>query len=358
MSYFHIMKEVDYIIVGFGLAGMAFCDQLSRTKLRYVVIDGQRDAASRVAAGLINPVTLKRYTMPYKGEEQFDMASSYFQRLAASYDKETFEILPVLKIFSSIEDQNNWFEASDKPVLRRFLNEKLVKNTSEYVEAPLQLGEVNESLRIKIPQLLDAYINSLKSKALYYSENFDHSAIKFNTDSTVTYKNFIAKRIVFAEGFGIKNNPFFNKLPLVGNKGEYLIIKAPDLNVSEALKVSFFIIPLGGDYYKVGATFNWKEKDTIPTTEARDELQSKLEKVITCAYTIEKQEAGMRPTTGDRRPLIGVHPKYPQLALLNGLGTRGTMMSPYLAQVLFDHLENNIPLDDEVSILRFPKKLV
>ncbi|WP_035900075.1 NAD(P)/FAD-dependent oxidoreductase [Leeuwenhoekiella sp. MAR_2009_132] len=350
------MKYVDYLIVGFGLAGMAFCDQLEQHNKSFFVIDTKDSAASRVAAGLINPVTLKRYTMPYKGEEQFDLAKAYFTRLNEKFGFPFMKELPVLKIFSSIEDQNNWFEATDKPVLNRFLNASLVKNNSLFIEAPLQLGEVKETSRIDIPALLDAYAHSLMSSDSLSFDQFNYDELVLKSDDSICYRDIKARRVVFAEGYGIKQNPFFNKLPLVGNKGEYLIIKAPDLRLSKALKASFFIIPLGDDLYKVGATFNWKDKDSVPTTEALEELLQKLNKVITCEYTLEAQQAGIRPTTGDRRPLIGVHPNYKQLVLLNGLGTRGTMMSPYLAKVLFEHLELGIPLDEEISISRFPKK--
>jgi len=175
-------------------------------------------------------------------------------------------------------------------------------------------------------------------------------------DNEVHYEQYAAQKIVLAEGYGVKQNPYFKNLPLVGNKGEYIIIKAPDLQLDAALKTSFFIVPLGEHLYKVGATFNWDDKDSITTSSAREELIEKLKTLTTCDYEIVDQEAGMRPTTGDRRALLGVHPKYPQLALLNGLGTRGIMASPLLAGYLFDFLEKGIALPEEVDIMRFPKK--
>ena len=106
------MKEVDYIVVGFGLSGMAFCEQLERNGHSFVVIDKQTEAASRVAAGLINPVILKRYTMPWQGEEQFDLAKAFFKRLQNRLEVEAIQEIPVYKLFASVEDQNNWFEAA------------------------------------------------------------------------------------------------------------------------------------------------------------------------------------------------------------------------------------------------------
>ena len=350
------MKQVDYIIVGFGLAGMAFADLLERKGHTFTIIDKQTDAASRVAAGLINPVILKRYTMPWQGEMQFDLANAFFNDLASRLQVEAVKQLQVYKLFSSIEDQNNWFEASDKPVLSRFLNSQLKSDVAPQVEAKLHCGEVRETLKIDIPKLLDAYKAYLETIGAYAQENFEYEALQLLGEHQVQYKEILAKKVIFAEGYGIHKNPFFNKLPLVGNKGEYIDIHAPGLKLTQAVKASFFIIPLGADLYKVGATFNWKDKDSKPTEEAQKELIEKLNKVLKCEFEVVAQHAAVRPTTGDRRPLLGVHPQYKQLVLLNGLGTRGTMMAPYLAQQLYAHLELGEALDEELSIMRFPKK--
>ena len=136
-------------------------------------------------------------------------------------------------------------------------------------------------------------------------------------------------------------------------KGELLTIYAPDLKVNFLIKSAIFILPVGDDLYKVGATFNWKDKTKEPTTEGRNELELKLKSVIDCDYTIVDQVAGIRPTVKDRRPLIGVHKKYRQVAVLNGLGTRGVMIAPLMAKKLFQNIENGIRLDKEIDIARF-----
>ena len=63
----------------------------------------------------------------------------------------------------------------------------------------------------------------------------------------------------------------------------------------------------------------------------------------------------IRPTIKDRRPLVGTHPIHPNLAVLNGLGTRGVMIAPTAAKQLYNYLENGVDVDKEYSILRFLK---
>ncbi|MBQ0741191.1 FAD-dependent oxidoreductase, partial [Aquimarina celericrescens] len=66
-------------------------------------------------------------------------------------------------------------------------------------------------------------------------DSFDYDKIEVK-EGLVCYKNIVSKHIVFTEGFGMKNNPFFNHLPLQGNKGEYIIIKSEALQLKEAIK--------------------------------------------------------------------------------------------------------------------------
>jgi glycine/D-amino acid oxidase-like deaminating enzyme len=349
------MEEIDYIVVGLGLAGMAFCEQLEANDKTFVVYDTGRSSASRVSGGVYNPVILKRYTLPWEAEKLMDLAVLYYRGLNEKLKVNVMHDVSVLRLFSSPEDQNNWFEAADKPGLNRFLRPQLRKEPIAGLRSPFHFGEVLETGRIDVPQLLNAYSAYLKNKNCLIQENFEYDQIQFD-DNKVVYKNYSARYIVFAEGYGLTENPFFSKLPLVGNKGEYIIIKAENLALDAALKSQFFIIPLGGHRYKVGATFNWKEKDTIPTAAAREEILEKLRKVITCDFKVIDQEAGVRPTTGDRRALLGKHPHYNNLAVLNGLGTRGIMASPHLAQMLYVYLENGQKLPENVDIMRFPKK--
>lgn len=349
------MVTVDYIIVGLGLAGIAFCEQLEQAGKTFIVFDSGKDGASKVAAGLYNPVILKRYTLPWKAIEQFDLAIPYYQNLEKKLGVSFMTQMPVCKVFSSVEDQNNWFLASDKPLLERFVSPKVLPNKNTYVKASHDYGEVLETGRVAIKKLQRAYQEYLERKQSFVRASFIYSNIKF-TERGVLYKEHAATRIVFAEGYGMKENPYFKKLPLVGNKGEYIIIKAPKLQLNKALKTSFFIVPLGDDQYKVGATFNWADKDTKASNEAREELIEKLATLISCDYEIVDQEVGIRPTTGDRRALLGVHPQFKQLALLNGLGTRGIMASPLLAKYLFNFLEHGVPLPGEVECMRFPNK--
>ncbi|MGI9546400.1 MAG: NAD(P)/FAD-dependent oxidoreductase, partial [Flavobacteriaceae bacterium] len=209
--------------------------------------------------------------------------------------------------------------------------------------------------RIDTRALVEHYQEYLWKSGFLVREKFDYSALEPGRDE-VNYGRLRAKRIVFATGIGLRENPYFNYLPLQGTKGELLTIRAPQLKELSVIKSSVFIIPLGDDLYSVGATYNWKDKSNEPTVEARKELLDKLHSFLRCDYELLDQIAGIRPTVADRRPLVGRHPVYTNLFVLNGFGSRGVMIGPYAAGGLFAFIQKQIPLPSEMDVQRFDKK--
>ncbi len=346
------MKEIDYIVVGCGLAGIAFCETLRKNNKTFIVYNNISQQSSIVAAGLYNPVILKRFSAVWNAKQQLDLALPMYWNIEKELNIKIDYKLQILRRFTTIQEQNKWFTALDKPNLEPFMSLKLVKNNNLYINADYGFGEVLQAGRLDTETLIFNYIKFLEANTLLINATFNYSRILFN-DNTIEYENIKAKHIVFAEGFGVKNNPYFNTIPLTGSKGEILTIKAPQLNINYAIKSSVFVIPLGNDLYNVGSTYNNEDKTNTPTEAAKEELISKLKAFITCDFEIINQKAGVRPTVKDRRPLVGQHPIHKNLYVLNGLGTRGVMIAPYVAQQLFQNIENDADLDLEIDIKRF-----
>lgn len=345
---------LDYIVVGFGLAGLAFVEHLENNHKSYIVFEDASQKSSRVAGGLRNPIVLKRFTSSWKSLEQFNLAEPFYKGIEQKLQDQLIHKLPILRRFNSVEEQNMWFEACDKPVLNQFLNAELIYNQNRALDVPYHYGEVKKTVRIDLKKMLSLYLDHIQENNGLLADSFKYDTLKVYQDYVV-YDGIKAKNIVFAEGYGVKKNPFFNDLPLVGNKGEYIVIKSKDLKLTKAIKSSVFVIPLGDDLYKIGATYNHEDKSVAVTKSAQKELQKKLSNFIKVDYTIVDQEAGIRPTVRDRRPLVGVHPNHRNMQILNGLGTRGILISPWVSKNLYDHVFHGTPLDKEIDIKRFEK---
>ena len=344
--------KVDYIIVGLGLAGLVFVEKLIQAKKSFIVFEDDSQTSSLVAGGVYNPVILKRFSPVWNAKEQLSVALPFYDKLEKKFAQKFDQKFCIKKAFKSIEDQNNWFSAFDKPTVAPFLDAKLDKKTYNGVIGEYYFGNVKEGGRIDTLKLVEVYRQYLKNNHWIRFEKFYHHDILFDGNLAI-YNNLLASKIVFCEGFGIKQNPYFNHLPLEEVKGEIITIYAPNLNIDFLLKSTLFVLPLGNNHYKVGATFNHKDKTSKPSVEGKEELIEKLKKVISVPYTIKEQSAGIRPTVKDRRPMAGVHHKYKQLSVLNGLGTRGVMIAPTVAENLFNHLEFGKKLDQYINIKRF-----
>ncbi|MFK5957448.1 MAG: FAD-dependent oxidoreductase [Lutibacter sp.] len=344
--------HVDYIIVGLGLAGLAFTKELEQNNKTFIVYENGSQNSSIVAGGMYNPVILKRFTPVWNAVEQLKIALPFYASLENKFKNKYDYSVPIYRVFKSVEEQNNWFIASGKRQLSNYMDSKVIHEKHEGILANYGFGKLINTGRIETKALLEDYKKYLSEKNIIKNENFEHSKLNIN-ETEVNYKGIKASKVVFCEGFGLKKNPFFNYLPMQEAKGELLIIKAINLNINFVIKAAVFVLPLGNNYYKVGATFNWKDKTKQPSEEGKKELIDKLNSFLTVPYTIIEHLAGIRPTVKDRRPLLGVHPKYKNLAILNGLGTRGVMIAPMASKVLYNYLEKNIEIDKEISIARF-----
>ena len=343
---------IDYLIIGSGLAGISFAEVVFGNNKSIFMLDNDSQSSSKIAGGLYNPVILKRFSEVWQAQEQLVLMNEFYisleEKLKTKFDFKS----PILRKFFSVEEQNNWFAASDKKGLAPFLSTTLITKKYLGINSPFCYGEVLQTGYVDTALLLNTYRAYLKSNNWFLNETFDYTKLQVNADC-IQYKDIRAKHIIFAEGFGLHANPFFNQLPLDGTKGELFIIKAIGLDLDVIVNTSVFILPLGNDFFKVGATYNWKDKTDLPTDEGKTELIDRIKEIITCDFEIVSHFAGVRPTVKDRRPLVGTHQKYNSIHVLNGLGTRGVMLGPAMAKALYDNIEYQIPLNTEIDIKRF-----
>ncbi|SHG71551.1 Glycine/D-amino acid oxidase [Flavobacterium micromati] len=346
---------IDYLIVGSGLAGISFAETALRNGKSIYILDNNSQNSSAIAGGLYNPVILKRFSEVWRAKEQINLLTDFYATLESKLSVKVDFKIPILRKFFSIEEQNNWFAASDKIALAPFLSTTLISKKFAGINSPFGYGEVLQTGYVDTALLLTKYKIYLKDNNWFEEENFEYEILQF-TNRGVNYKNIEARNIIFAEGFGMHSNPYFNDLPLDGTKGELFIISAPELDLDIIVNTSVFILPLGKNLFKVGATYNWKDKTNLPTDEGKAELIERIREIITCDFKIISHFAGVRPTVKDRRPLVGTHHDHNQLHILNGLGTRGVMLGPAMAKALFEFIEYHVPLQDEIDIKRFRRK--
>ena len=346
------MKEVDVLVVGLGLAGVAYIETLQRHDKSFHVFDQSSSGSSAIAAGIYNPTVLKRFNMTWKGDEFHRFSLPFYAQIARRLNTVIDHPSPIHKLFNNQAEHNQWMVAADRPDLSNFLLPAINKNLLNGVNTPHGYASLQHCGRINTSKLIAAYKASIQSSLS--EETFDYAALESGEDH-VLYKGFKANYIVFCEGYAMVNNPYFKQLPLVGSKGQILIIKAPELKSLAILKGPIFIAPLGDDLYWAGASFEQQDKTLEITEKGKLWLRDKIAKMISVPFTIEKHLTHIRPTVKDRRPLLGAHETHPNIYLFNGMGSRGVLTAPLAAKWLFSSIEEGSALMEEVHIDRFKK---
>jgi len=344
----------DYLIVGCGIAGLLFVEQLIQHQQSFTVIDGPTSSASMVAGGLYNPVVLKRFRAVWKASYALSVAIPTYERLEALLQSVWLYEGPIYRRLANTAEFNKWITAADQPELSPFLSVEFKRNSNSYLIADSGFGQVLRGGRLDVASLLVAFKDFLKTQRSIHEVTFDYDQLEVSSDQ-ITYEGTSYKHLIFAEGMGVLQNPYFNSLPIQGNKGEYLKIYAPQLKLDAIYKSDIFIIPLGDHKYLVGATYDRFDQSMDPTSAARQTLADKLKALITCDFDIIGQLAGIRPTVPDRRPVVGTHPQWSRIHILNGLGSRGVLHGPMVAKSLYDAIAYQVPIDAEIALDRFTK---
>ena len=333
-------SSIDYLIIGQGLAGTVLSHLLLEKGLKVHVIEEYKEnSATRIAAGVFNPVTYRKLKMAEFADILIPEVFDYYSKVEKIINQKIFTEASFLKLITDIEELNNWQIQSENLKNKPFMSQDIYKNDFENtIKSPFGAGQVLQSGIVKLSNLIDSWKEFLLSNGNFTDEPFDYSQLEITSDS-VTYKNLTAKNIVFCEGVGILNNPWFNWLPMQQFKGEVLEISAPTLKLNRIVNRGVFVLPLANGNFKIGATHDWKNTDELITEEGKKELTDKLDNFINVPYKVVGHHAGLRPATRDRQPYIGVHPKHENLFVINGLGSKGVIMAPWLIKTFIDGLD-------------------
>src|SRR5690606_8503575 len=180
------MIEKEYIVVGLGIAGISFCEQLQKHGKSFVVVDNGIKGATANSGGVFNPTVLKRFTAAWNAAAFFPAAVAFYSQLSEKLQQTIVAETPILRIFKNAEEQNNWTVAGDKRELCDFLSPNFLKNKNPSIEAPFGFGKVLGTGQIHTEILLEQYRKLLISKDVLVSENFQHEAIR-QAESGVVY---------------------------------------------------------------------------------------------------------------------------------------------------------------------------
>jgi glycine oxidase len=348
------IRKIDSLIIGQGLAGSCLALQLwNKGRDFFVFAKADSNAASKVAAGLFNPITGKSMTKTWRADELFPYLHSFYSEVESFLNEKFYYPTPLYRPFLSVQEQNEWMGKSAEIGLGDYIDQIFASpHFEEQVINPFGGLLLKSCGFVDTNRLMDSVREKLIENQRFESDVFDENEVKF-VDGKVRYRGFEADNIIYCNGAGALQSKFFKHLPIRPLKGEVVVIRLRE-TLDRIYNRGVYVVPAGAkNVYKVGATYTVKDKSVGITSEGKAELMDRLTALIPMPFEVIGQEWGMRPTTPDRKPMLGSHPDHPNVVIFNGLGTKGVSLAPFFSNQLVNWLIGNGEIDPTVNVNRF-----
>jgi len=348
------IKSVDYIIVGLGLAGASLALRMMQRGQRIMVFDDPTaNRSSAIAAGLFNPITGKLMTKTWMADPIFPELHLFYSWAESKLNKSFYHPQPIYRPFLSVEEQNEWMGKSADSILRNYIQEVLTQSRyGSQVYDPFGGILLKDCGYLDVQLFLQEVSNYLLLNQAYTADWFDETQLEIRP-SAVWYKNVKAHKIIFCNGTAIKQSSLGSSVPVRLLKGETLVIETEE-KLELIYNRGVYMVPMHRmNTYKIGATYEAKLLTAEITEAGRIQLQHKLTELLKVPFRIISQDWGYRPTTPDRKPILGLLPGYENVVIFNGLGTKGVSLAPYFSAQLLDWLLGKTEIWPEVNINRF-----
>jgi glycine/D-amino acid oxidase-like deaminating enzyme len=342
------MKEViepkiikNYNIIGQGLAGSILAYFLLKEGQNVQIFDATDiPSSSKVAAGIYNPVTGKRLVKTWLADEIFPFLENFYPQLEQELNAKFFFPMSLFHPFPDNATQK-FFKSDHIPEdFFDFCSLEFENiHRKEIVNSDLGGITMKHAGWVDLKVMLSAFRDYFLEKNILIETTF----IPKKTEDI----------FIFCEGFNGKFNSYFSYLPFNPVKGEIVDIEIQNLDLQEIINQGVFVIPLGDNKFRLGATYKWDVLDFVSTEEGADILMEKYQKLIKPQMRILSQKAGVRPATKDRRPFLGMHPEINNIGIFNGFGSKGVSLAPFFGKQFVDFLVYQKELNAEVNINRF-----
>lgn len=353
------------LIIGQGLAGTLLGYRFERAGHTVHYVDApEQTTSSEVAAGIVNPITGRRFVKSWRMDELLPELKALYAELEDLLGVQLWYPMPLIRTLYNRGDVNDWQARSGDPGYPEYMeDDPEVGRIPEITEPVFAYAGVRHAGRVDVARLVQAFRDRLVADGRFFADTFDYSRIPelLAAAAGAVEKELVAgeglanayDRIVCCEGWRARFNPWFNYLPHGGNKGEVLLIRTEAPLLTSMFKHRVFLVPFSDNTYWIGATSENKFTDDQPTAANAAFLEDRLREILTVPYTIVARRAAVRPTVRDRRMFLGSHPDVPGLSIFNGLGTKGASLAPLGSRWLAAYLMEGKPLPAEVDISRF-----
>lgn len=343
----------DDVIVGQGLAGTTLAWQLRHCGRSVLVIDHDVSvSSSSVAAGLMTPVTGQRLARSWRWEELWSTAREFYQQVEQETGAAFFAPQAMVRLFADPGEQEQF--AARRAELGNLVRSPQPALDGDCFQFPHGGFEMPDAAYLNVPKYLHVSRTCFLNDGSYLTSSIEPDDVIPTDDGVALPRLKVrARHLTWCQGVDGITNRDFESVEFRPAKGEILRLRIPGLTERRIVHAAVWLLPLGGEQFLAGATYDWESIDRVPTPAGRDEIARGLRSFLKRPFQIIGHLAGVRPAVRDFRPVVGVHPRHHQLGIFNGFGSKGALYAPEFAVQLVQCLVNGAEIEREVGYRRW-----
>ncbi len=343
--------KADLLIVGQGLAGSLLAWGFLERGMRILVVDRDEETtSSKVAAGLVTPLSGPRFRLVDGFEERLAAAKKFYWDVEEASDARLFHHLKSARLFTSEEERSMWQKrlAGDEQGYRPWFNPLKIDETK--FRTPFGGIEVNGGGWLDVPRFLEETRKRLIECASYAIARLDANDIEIGRKG-IKWKNVEAGRVVFCEGWRGNQNRFFDWLTMNPAAGEILDLRIPELESEKRIvNKGGWLLPTGGTSFRAGSTYRRDLSQSNDSDSGIAEILEKTSNIIYAKPEVVGVKSGIRPIIRRSQIFMGRHPQYRRIAFFNGMGSKGVLNGPWYATRFIEHILDDMPLPHESDV--------
>ncbi len=346
-------QPIDALIVGGGLGGCLLAWTMDQLGWDYRVVHKTLPGSAWPVAPAVFSPFVANALRPVPNFDRYRKAAEAMYR---EIEKNTSELVfwdtPILYRFSSAQqreafaalaagENNNWIESLIAP-----------DSTENGIHLPEGGALVKGGGSISVPRLVEVMHRWLRSRNRLIEDLFEYDYLECYEDGVI-YDEFEPSVIVFAEGGGVRANPWFGAEILDPHRGEVVDLGCEKDCGDLIIIGERWLAPVADGRYFCGGVEYPQGLESDPTDTARKNLIDAAENLLEGTCNSFGQRAGIIPHGADRNPVIGPHPDLPYLQVFNGFGDNGALLMPFWARQFGKSLAGQTALPEAILPSRF-----
>ncbi|MFN0079879.1 MAG: NAD(P)/FAD-dependent oxidoreductase [Prosthecobacter sp.] len=339
------------LIIGQGLAGTALAWRLWERAVPLLIVDrDEPHTSSKVAAGLITPITGMRLTVSWRYDVFYREALRFYRACGKRLKQRFFFPRGYVRLLKNEAEIAKWHKRRRDPDMQPFLHRQTPELNAEVIHQPENGFQQRHAAWLDTNAYLEFSRCFFKSLDSSITADVQPADVHDDADA-VEWNGQRFSHVIWAQGWSAEKHPLFHWVPFQSALGTILTVKADLQGEKRIVNRGCWLLPRQDSTLRAGSTYEWTFDDpNTPSADQVQKLEATLHSVLKAPAQITATQTAVRPIIKNRQALMGTHPTHPRVAFLNGLGSKGSLRSPWLARHLIEHLLDGTTIDAEMDL--------